>query len=325
LKNELAKNIMFLGIDGLDPRLTRKYVDEGKMPNVKKFMELGSTRADIALIGGQPTVTPPMWTTLATGANPSTHGITCYFRQSEEDLDVIEYNFGSNNCKAEQLWNVFAEAGKKTLVWHWPGSSWPPTRDDEYLYVVDGTQPGGANVGIAEVDTEKLVIANINTEQVAYKNKLASDSKVDCMISDMEIEEKEETYYDMIHGTKVKNIILTKEESISGLSEIPLDIVFSPIKLAQGWANAPQGAKEFTILYNKSLLRRPALILRNENGTYDKVAIYKNKKATEPIAILESDVFKQDVIDEAIKNDVTLMANRNMRLIELAENGDSLN
>ena len=30
----LAEKILVLGVDGLDPRLTRKYVEEGKMPNV---------------------------------------------------------------------------------------------------------------------------------------------------------------------------------------------------------------------------------------------------------------------------------------------------
>lgn len=37
-----ADKILVLGIDGLDPRLTRKYVDEGIMPNFKKFIEKGS-------------------------------------------------------------------------------------------------------------------------------------------------------------------------------------------------------------------------------------------------------------------------------------------
>ncbi len=54
-----------------------------------------------------------------------THGITCFFRQSDTALDEIGYNLLSTHCKAEQLWNVFAEAGKKTLVWHWPGTFTP--------------------------------------------------------------------------------------------------------------------------------------------------------------------------------------------------------
>lgn len=37
-----AKKILVLGIDGLDPRLTRRFVNEGRMPNTKKFLEKGS-------------------------------------------------------------------------------------------------------------------------------------------------------------------------------------------------------------------------------------------------------------------------------------------
>ena len=67
-REALANKILVLGIDGLDPRLTRKYVDEGVMPNTKKFIERGASRQDLMMLGGQPTITPPMWTTLATGA-----------------------------------------------------------------------------------------------------------------------------------------------------------------------------------------------------------------------------------------------------------------
>ena len=45
-RQALAKKILVLGIDGLDPKLTRKYVDEGVMPNIKKFIERGACRKD---------------------------------------------------------------------------------------------------------------------------------------------------------------------------------------------------------------------------------------------------------------------------------------
>ena len=69
-REALTEKIIVLGVDGMDPRLTRKYVDMGIMPNVKKYLERGSAREDLVLLGGVPTITPPMWTTLATGANP---------------------------------------------------------------------------------------------------------------------------------------------------------------------------------------------------------------------------------------------------------------
>ena len=161
-----AQKVFVIGLDGMDPSLTKKYMDQGKLPNIKKIVEAGAAREDLVLLGGQPTVTPPMWTTLATGANPGTHGITCFWNQDPEHLDSIVYNLDSRMCHAEQLWNVTAEAGKKTLVWHWPGSSWPPSSDNENLYVVDGSQPAAVQMSTASVDFEKYAIANKDFKEV---------------------------------------------------------------------------------------------------------------------------------------------------------------
>ena len=59
-----AEKILVLGIDGLDPRLTRKYLDEGVLPNISAYLKRGAARQDLMLLGGHPTVTPSMWTTL---------------------------------------------------------------------------------------------------------------------------------------------------------------------------------------------------------------------------------------------------------------------
>ena len=137
-----AEKIMVLGVDGLDPRLTRKYIDEGKLPNFKKLIERGCQRHDLVMLGSQPTVTPPQWTTLATGCNPCVHGITQFSRTIPGKINQSSYNVDSRLVKAEPLWNCFVEAGKKTLVFHWPGGAWPPTSDREELFVIDGSAPG---------------------------------------------------------------------------------------------------------------------------------------------------------------------------------------
>ena len=84
-----TNKVLVLGIDGLDPRLTKRYLDEGKMPNTQKFIERGSAREDLVMLGGHPTVTPPMWTTLATGTYPITHGITCFWRQDPNCGSIV--------------------------------------------------------------------------------------------------------------------------------------------------------------------------------------------------------------------------------------------
>ena len=81
-----TEKIMVLGIDALDPRIVRKYVDKGVMPNMKQYIERGACRQDLVLLGANPTVTPPQWTTLSTGAYPMTHGITGFYRHNSLPL-----------------------------------------------------------------------------------------------------------------------------------------------------------------------------------------------------------------------------------------------
>lgn len=117
---EASRKIMVIGLDGMDPDLTKRFMNEGKMPNVKKLVERGAQREDLHLLGAMPTITPAQWTTLATGAYPETHGITDFWNQDHDRLDTMVYSLVPDYA-AEQIWNVLAENGKKTLVFHWPG------------------------------------------------------------------------------------------------------------------------------------------------------------------------------------------------------------
>ena len=66
----LTDKVLMFGVDGLDPSLTRKFVDEGKLPNIKKFIDAGAQKKELKLLCTPPTITPPLWTTLSTGALP---------------------------------------------------------------------------------------------------------------------------------------------------------------------------------------------------------------------------------------------------------------
>ena len=89
-----SEKILLLGVDGMDPRYTRYMVDQGKMPAVAEYIKRGACREDLVMLGGHPTVTPPMWTTLATGAYANVHGITGFFRCGS-DIDLMDYNSDS--------------------------------------------------------------------------------------------------------------------------------------------------------------------------------------------------------------------------------------
>ena len=48
MKHErLADKILVMGIDGMDPELTRYHMEKGLMPNLQKFLKRGSAREDL--------------------------------------------------------------------------------------------------------------------------------------------------------------------------------------------------------------------------------------------------------------------------------------
>ena len=329
-RKPMAQKLLLLGLDGMDPRLTRKYVDEGKMPNTAEYIRRGAARHDLVMLGGHPTITPPMWTTLATGAYSNVHGITGFTRVGS-DIDRVSYNFDSRLCKAEQLWNVFAEAGKKTLVWHWPGSAWPPSSDSENLYVVDGTSPGSVGMSVAQIEGEYLVSANVNQPVVTFKKKAASEANPACVVTGLELDDedqREDTLLDRIESVRSEAgasiIVMDENFTTSAATEIGLDHALSPVKDASGWTNAPEDAKELIVLFSGGMIRRPALILKGEDGKYDKVALYKSKKDMDPYVVLTPGVLARSVQDEAIVNDKKYRVIRNLKVLELAEDGTQL-
>lgn len=322
----LNEKVLILGVDGLDPSLVNRFRAEGIMPNFDKFIARGSARKDLRMLGGVPTITPPMWTSLATGATPATHGITCFWGQSKTDMATMTYNLNSKKCKAEQLWNVTAEAGMKTLVWHWPGSSWPPSSDSPNLHVVDGTQPNAVGNGDCVVDDDKLIYASEKIEKVVFQAKVPNTSGAGCVINDVPVTKARDEVNESDYGNAeaITSLILSEHEGDLSADMLPVDIVNSPITKPENWlCEVPDGAKEMTILVNNGMTKRPALILRNAEGKYDRVAIYKNKKAAEPIIVL-GDEFAANVLDELSKDEATLKVNRNMRLLEIAEDGSEV-
>lgn len=322
-----STKILLLGVDGLDPRLTKRYVAQGIMPNVKQYIKRGAQRDDLVMLGGHPTVTPPMWTTMATGCYANVHGITGFQRCGLE-IDQVAYNIDSRKCKAEQLWNVTAEAGLKTLVWHWPGSSWPPSSDSENLYVVDGTSPGSVGMAISSVDSEGVLTASVDYTETKFIKAGASEADKACAITDLELDDKvvddKFAICDTNNSGTVK-LLWKESQHEKEAPESDYDHIESTIKDASGWAAAPVDAKEFTLLLSGGLIRRPSLILKNEAGIYDRIAVYKSKKETEPMVVCPLGEMVAEVVDEAYRGTKKFsLVNRNYKLLRLAENGESL-
>jgi len=66
------QRVFVMGFDGMDPTLARRFMDEGKLPNLKKLSETGTFAK---LETTQPSESPVAWASFATGVNPGKHNI----------------------------------------------------------------------------------------------------------------------------------------------------------------------------------------------------------------------------------------------------------
>lgn len=71
-KRALAKRIVIIGLDGMDPGIASRFLKEGRLPNLAKLAARGVFRP---LDTSNPSMSPVAWSTFATGVDPSRHGI----------------------------------------------------------------------------------------------------------------------------------------------------------------------------------------------------------------------------------------------------------
>ncbi len=46
MNRTLNDKIFVSGVDGMDPRLAKHFMDKGSMPNLQKYVEMGAARDD---------------------------------------------------------------------------------------------------------------------------------------------------------------------------------------------------------------------------------------------------------------------------------------
>jgi predicted AlkP superfamily phosphohydrolase/phosphomutase len=141
---QTPKKVAVIGLDCAMPHLIEKHIAEGHLPTFKKLMEAG-TIADNCLTPF-PTVTPPNWATIATGAWSGTHGITDFHVHvpgtSLENQNCPQA-LNSKLCQAEYIWDALDKVGKKSIVLNYVGA-WPSE-------MKGGIVVGGTGLSVAEI------------------------------------------------------------------------------------------------------------------------------------------------------------------------------
>jgi len=81
-----SRRVCVLGFDGIDPKLARRWMKEGHLPNLKKLAEEGTFR-ELATVN--PAETPVAWASFATGSNPARTNIFDLFRRRPSNYSVV--------------------------------------------------------------------------------------------------------------------------------------------------------------------------------------------------------------------------------------------
>jgi predicted AlkP superfamily phosphohydrolase/phosphomutase len=122
--------IYLIGIDQAILPLTRKLVEEGRFPALKRLLEEGAVNQ---VLPSFPAWTPTNWATIATGADTGTHGVFGW--QVAMPSGKLLPSFHSNSVNAESIWEAAERAGLKSAAIHYPASMPPRVKRG---IVVDG-------------------------------------------------------------------------------------------------------------------------------------------------------------------------------------------
>lgn len=328
------KRAMMIGLDGADPLVVKRLMESGDMPNLKAFIERGTTTEKYNMIGVLPSITPPNWASLATGNWPKNHGVTDFMNHTlGKPLDIFESNWDSRRVESELIWETFEAEGRKAIEVNYV-EAWPPRVPDTKNIFIDGT--GAIPFLRAYCDFQKIVTMQEGDFKMKEIPHFMDSSTADCVVYGDQIDEfyrPDPSFFERQMGGELlfMDAPLEMPASVSvavGAGEIAngghADLVTTPLKDARlfGWDNLPLGAKFCVIPMNRGLVRRYVVITPNENGVYDTMYFYQSKKDAQAQTFAKVDEWSDWIYDQfVLEGDVKARVCYKIRGVELSEDG----
>lgn len=103
------KKVLLLGLDGATWRIIQPLFAQGKLPNLQRLVQEGSSGVLKSL---EPMVSPTIWTSIASGKRPEKHG-------------VWDFVVAAKNVRCKRIWDMTTERGIKTGLCSYM-VTWPP-------------------------------------------------------------------------------------------------------------------------------------------------------------------------------------------------------
>ncbi len=130
----VAGRVAIFAIDGADWELISELSADGRIPNIRALM-LGGTTASLQTI--QPTVSPLVWTSVATGLPPDRHGVIDFVdRSTNRPVD-------STTRRTPALWDIAEAFGRHAVTVNW-WTDWPARPESAVTFDTPVTLQRGA-------------------------------------------------------------------------------------------------------------------------------------------------------------------------------------
>jgi predicted AlkP superfamily phosphohydrolase/phosphomutase len=106
-----SPKILVIGLDGATWDLLDPWMAKGELPQLRRLRDEGVASPLYSVI---PPLSPPAWTTAATGVNPGSHGIYDFHRVDPDSQ--VAYLESARSRRVPGVWTLFEEGGLRAGV-----------------------------------------------------------------------------------------------------------------------------------------------------------------------------------------------------------------
>lgn len=114
---KIAKKVIALGFDGMDPELLKRFIAEGIMPNFERLLKKGGHLGKLKTT--MPPQSPVAWSSFITGTNPGGHGIYDFIHRDPSSFTPYLSTSQSTDATSKfklGTWNIPLNSGKVELM-----------------------------------------------------------------------------------------------------------------------------------------------------------------------------------------------------------------
>ena len=144
---EIEAPVLVIGVDGFEWRVALPLVRAGRMPHLEELIDRGLAGQLTPL---EPTLSPRLWATIATGKLPEEHGIEDFFKPSSEE-GAARFAYRSVDRRVKAFWNILGEWGLSSTTLGW----WTTFPAEE----VDGIMVANWSHDVAKLEAERAAAA----------------------------------------------------------------------------------------------------------------------------------------------------------------------